>query len=129
MKFASSPRYLSKFPTGRQQWQAEEMIKSSVYMGDTTISARFLWSAGCMGRAKREALALSLSGWQAAGLQRWRFGRSQRSLWLVRAWPGKGQAQIEFLSDLRAAITWPEQILHRNSDAQSRLINNLRHWK
>lgn len=36
---------------------------------------------------------------------------SQRSLWLVRAWPGKAQGQTEYFSDLRAAITWPEQTL------------------
>lgn len=35
-------------------------------MGGTKISACFLWSAGCMGKAKQEALALSLSGWQDA---------------------------------------------------------------
>lgn len=42
---------------------------------------------------------------------------------------GQAKAQTEFLSDLRAAMTWPEQTLPRNSDAQSTLINNLRRWK
>lgn len=35
-------------------------------MGDTKISACFLWSAECMGKAKPEALALLLSDWQDA---------------------------------------------------------------
>lgn len=46
--------------------QTEEKIKASVYMPmrDTVIYACFLWSAGCTGRAKLEALSLSLSGWE-----------------------------------------------------------------
>lgn len=66
MKFAFSPLISMQTSTGRQQWQTEEMIKFSIYMGDTKISACFLWSAGYMGKAKWEALALSLSGWQDA---------------------------------------------------------------
>lgn len=96
------------------------MIKSSLYVpaGDTIISAWFLLIATCTGRSKQEVLALSSSGWAGAG-----------GLWLVRAALDKDETQPEFISELRAAITPARPNREKTSNAQSRLISNLRGWK
>lgn len=121
--------YLCKLPTGRQQWQTEEMIKSSHYMGDTTVSACFFvkcwmyrWS--WVGRAC--SVIFWLTRCSFIDMKVW-----QESEELVACQSMARQSTGPDWIFLRPESNHnlARVILDRNSDVQSRLINNFRRWK